>query len=241
MASMSDGNKAAFQERIQRIKTGGAGTMGEILVGPPDEEEVLGRKKSGKKSKKPVSALPSWRDNIKYPLTIAGVFIFGMAAVFVARYVRFHMMGGSLAGDDPDLAMILDFVMAGAVTFFLTSLLNTRGSEFTLAKTAGIAVMIATMHNMVHFQPTAFGKVFSPEWVEEVVYVTEPNSVLFRGISFVVGEPRTETPPMPSHWQEDGLSGIATEEFSAMTPPVSEVMVSLTQANPPRPMPRPAT
>lgn len=241
MGSMPDGNKAAFQERIQRIKTGGAGTMGEILVGPPDEDELLGRKKSGKTNKKSASVLPSWRENIKYPLKIVLVFLFGMAAVFIARYTRFHMMGGSLAGDDPDLAMILDFAMAGAVTFVITSLLDTKGSEFTMAKTAGIAVMITAMHNFVHAQPTVFGKVFSPEWVEEVVYATEPNSVLFRGVSFVLGEPRTETPPVPSHWQEDGRFDGRYEDFGALTPPRTQIIATVAQAAAPRPMPRPAT
>jgi hypothetical protein len=199
MAEIGNAGRTDFTERLNRIQRQGPNTMGEIHVGPVSDEVLQSRMRS----KGTVSPIPSWRENIGYPAQIVGVFLAGMAAVFVARYVRFHMMGGSLAGADADLTMLMDFGFAAMVTFFLRAIMRTEGSEFTMAKTAGIAAMICTMHNAVHAQPKLFGVIFSPEWVEEVVYMTEPKSILFRGNSFVMGEPRAETPPYPSHWAEE--------------------------------------
>ena len=229
MGSMADGNKEAFQERIQRIQSGGPGTMGEILVGPPDEEAL----RNSKKSKKGASARSTRRLSLTYPVKIAALFLAGMAAVLVARLIRFHFMGGTLAGDDPDFALMLDGGIAIAVAFCVGMLLRAKGSAFTTAKIVGIAAMIGCMHNLVHAAPGVFASVFSLEWVEEVVDMTEPNSILFRGNSIVLGAPRTRTPLVPPSGSEP-----AVEDFGAIAGPVPYMVADVPAL---RPRPRPAT
>jgi len=51
--------------------------------------------------------------------------------------------------------------------------------------------MVMGMHNFVHGAPGFFDAAFAPEWTDEVIAFTEPNSILFRGVSFVVIEPDT--------------------------------------------------
>ena len=144
-----------------------------------------------------VPPIPDWKENFKYPAAIVGAAIVGMLAVFVARYVRFHMMGGTLAGDDPDITMMIDAGLGAACSFVLFSMLRFSGPEFKAAQTFGIAAMVMCMHNLVHAAPTAFNLLFSEEWTEEVTTFTEPNSILFRGVSFVIYETEEEARAAP--------------------------------------------
>ena len=145
-----------------------------------------------------VSPIPDWKENIKYPAAIMGAAFAGMLGVFVARYVRFQMMGGSLAGDDPDITMLIDGAIAAGCSFVVFSILRFSGSTFKAAQTFGIAAMVCIMHNFVHAAPGLFSKVFSPEWTDEVIAYTEPNSILFRGASFVLYEPEAEIAKKPT-------------------------------------------
>ena len=144
-----------------------------------------------------VSPIPDWKENIRYPAAMVGAFLVGMLAVFVARYVRFQMLGGSLAGDDPDFTMIIDAAIGGGASFLLFAILRFEGHAYKAAQTMGIFAMICVMHNFVHAAPGLFGKLFSDQWTEQVVASTEPNSILFRGASFVLYEPEAEVAGKP--------------------------------------------
>lgn len=133
---------------------------------------------------KPVK-LNDWRENIRYPATIVGAFVLGLIAVFMARYVRFHLGAGGLAGENADFFMLLDGALAVGTGFALKMLFRLEGKEFQTAQTAGVFAMVCTMHNLVHWAPDEFSLIFSPEWTEMVVETTEPKSILFRGNSFV--------------------------------------------------------
>ena len=139
-----------------------------------------------------VAVVPDWKENIKYPAALVGAFLVGMLAVFFARYARFHLMGGTLAGEDADITMVIDAAIGGACSFMLFAILRFRGKEFKAAQTFGIFAMIMVMHNFVHMAPGAFNAVFSKKWTDDVIAYTEPNSILFRGASFVLYED-TET------------------------------------------------
>lgn len=149
-------------------------------------------------AKPEVSAIPDWRENLKYPGAIVGSAVVGMLAVIVARYVRFQMLGGSLAGDDADITMAIDAGIGAACGFLLFAMLRFDGKEFKAAQTFGIFAMIMVMHNLVHYMPGVFSAVFSEEWTEEVIAYTEPNSILFRGVSFVLTEPASEVAANPT-------------------------------------------
>ena len=139
-----------------------------------------------------VPVIPDWKENFKYPAAIVGAAIVGMLAVLISRYVRFQLLGGSLAGEDADITMMIDFAIAGACSFALFGMMRFSGPEFKAAQTVGIAIMVMGMHNLVHAVPSVFNLTFSPQWTEDVVAYTEPNSILFRGNSFVLIEPTSE-------------------------------------------------
>ena len=167
----SSGPTRSFQSRLNRV----AAVRAPIEAAKPE-----------------ISVLPDWKQNIKYPAAIVGAALLGILAVFIARYVRFHMTGGTLAGDDPDITMMIDGGIAAACSFALFSMLRFSGAEFKAAQTFGIAAMVMTMHNAVHAAPEVFDVVFSEEWTDEVIAYTEPKSILFRGVSFVLSDDSPE-------------------------------------------------
>ena len=181
-AMPSDGRDEVFQQRIARIAAKNA---------PPSMDDDPLYEDKG------VSPLPDWRENVRYPASLVGAALAGAAAVFAARFARFHLTGGSLAGTDPDITMMIDGGLAALVSFILFQMLRFEGAEYKAAQTAGIFGMVCIMHNFVHAAPGAFNLMFSPQWTEEVTAMTEPKSILFRGISFVVFEDEDEKPKMP--------------------------------------------
>ena len=161
-------------------------------------------------SRPQVDLLPDWKENIRYPASLIGAAFLGMFAVFFARFARFHLMGGTLSGEAPDLTMIIDaglavlaaLVIFGAIGMTLResdraerhgffSIASLGGNPVKLAIVVGVAIMIGTMHNMVHSAPKAFSVVFSPEWAADVVEFSAPGSIYYRGNYFVVF-PQTE-------------------------------------------------
>ena len=132
-------------------------------------------------AKPQVDLLPDWRANIKGPVTLVAAVLVGIFAVFLARLARFHLTGGTLAGDNPDVTMIIDAGIAVAVSFVVFSLLKIRGREFKVAQVVGVMAMIGIMQNFVHAAPSAFGLLFSKQWAEDVVTHSEPGSIYIRG------------------------------------------------------------
>ena len=184
---MDDAQKMQFQQRLQRIAKGGPNTVGQVYVGPADTD------RGTKKSK---TAGPEVVGNILYPMSIIGAFLIGAFAVLLTRFIRFHMAGGDLTGENADIFMIIDTVIAVGIVISLRSVFRFGGKALETAKTVGIVAMVLTMHNFVHLAPATFGKVFSPEWSEQIVENTLPKSILFRGVSMVVGE-QPEAPAEP--------------------------------------------
>lgn len=165
MSSTTGGPNSSFQDRLNRV----AEARAPIEAAKPQ-----------------VDLTPDWKTNIRYPLSLVGAALLGMLAVFIARYARFHLTGGALTGDDADLTMIIDGGLAAGCSFLLFGLLRFDGAEYKLAQTVGIVVMVCIMHNFVHAAPAVFDIVFSPEWTQDVIAYTEPKSILFRGVSFVL-------------------------------------------------------
>lgn len=137
-------------------------------------------------AKTEVSVIPDWKQNFRYPAALIGAALFGALSVFLARYARFHVMGGSFAGDDPDFTMMIDAGIAFVCAFALFALMRFEGKDFKAAQTFGIIAMIAVMHNFVHAAPGAFSSLFSKQWTAEIVAYSEPGSLYFRGNYFKV-------------------------------------------------------
>lgn len=130
-----------------------------------------------------VPAVPPLRENIRFPARVVGAALAGVLAVFISRYIRFHLNGGALAGDGADLGMIMDGALAAAAGFALRQIFKFEAAVFLTAFNFGVAATIVTMHNLVHLAPAPFALVFSEDWVAQVIETTEPKSILFMGES----------------------------------------------------------
>lgn len=152
-----------------------------------------------------VDVLPDWKANVRYPASLVGLAFLGMFAVFFARYARFHLMGDTLSGESADFTMIIDAGLAALAAFMIFGAigLTTRDSSrsenqspfslqglgdnpMKLALVVGIAIMIGTMHNMVHKAPGVFSIIFSQEWTDDVIAYSAPGSIYYRGNYYVL-------------------------------------------------------
>jgi len=129
----------------------------------------------------------NYLSTLAYPLSFIGAAVIGALSVFLARYVRYHMGAGSLAGEGADTMMIMDVVMASMVGLFLKMIFRIQAQHYKSAQTVGVFAMVALMHNAVHAAPGVFTAVFSQEWVEQVVEMTDPKTLLFAGVSVPIG------------------------------------------------------
>ncbi len=192
----SKSQQAAFQNRLNRIRE----KQGQPPMPTQAERQAalaaeaaaaIPQPKNKSQPRGEVSPVPSVWENLGYPMSILGAFLIGMIAVFAARYARFHIMGGSMVGEDADIAMMMDGALAFGVGFVFRSFFNFESQEYITAKTFGIFAMICLMHNLVHWAPGLFAGLFDVDYVLMTLEMTEPNSILFRGVSFVLSEPAT--------------------------------------------------
>ena len=156
--------------------------MKQVYVGPA--ETSPGRNGANGKSAEGGFIL----NGVFYPMAITGAFLIGVFAVFVTRYARFQLTGGTLTGENADIWMMVDLALAVAIVISLRSIFRSGGKMLSIAKSAGVVVMLLTMHNLVHLAPGPFSKIFSPVWADQVIAGTKPNSILISGDSFLVGE-----------------------------------------------------
>jgi len=183
--------KRAFEERLARIGASHGRPPAAILAaGPQDMALAEGPRRRADGA----VVLNDWRQNIRYPAAIVGAFVVGMISVFVARYVRFHLGMGGLAGEDADTMMLIDAAMGIGAGFVLRMIFHFEAKVFQTAQAAGVVAMIAVMHNFVHWAPGVFDVIFAPDWTREVITTTEPNSILFRGVTFTFDKPAEAAP-----------------------------------------------
>ncbi|EPX79067.1 hypothetical protein [Litoreibacter arenae] len=155
MAQMDD-----FQARLSRI-------------GAEQSNQPAGLVQPTRKPTQEVNLNGSMLENAKYPASIAGAFVLGLLAVFFSRFVRFHLLGLADPESDIFLATVADGGMALAVGFCLRQMFKLEGAEWISAQAAGVTVMVAAMHNLVHIWPDTFALIFDPEWTAFVLDTTE--------------------------------------------------------------------
>lgn len=176
----------SFQERLTRLAA---------------EKETAEPQKKSRRVKRAEAGLPSMSENIRYPMLFVWAAVVGMIAVFLSRYIRFHLTGGSLSGgENADMVMMIDGAIAAGTGFALKNMLSIEDKSLQFAQTVGVVIMVLGMHNLVHMAPKAFSVIFSPEWTEEVLLTTEPKSLLFAGVTYRLaggdGRPNVRFPSM---------------------------------------------
>ena len=171
------GQRSGFEDRLARIKKGGANTMGEIQVGPREEIRARDAKKSRpsntvrlkrKKQKKEVG-----RGSTMSLILLA--FLFGALSMFVGQVTNFHLFqeGGflpiDLSGTPVEQYLPFAHLAIGGVlallfcwTFHLTSVLRLA------AAAAGVFLVFEYHTEMVQQAPGVYTKFFSKAYVKEM-------------------------------------------------------------------------
>ncbi len=165
-----------FEDRLKRIKKGGANTMGEIQVGP--REEI----RAGSKSK-PANTVRVKRKKQKKKEVGRGstmslmfmAFLFGGLSMFVGQVANFHFFqeGGfvpiDLSGTPVEQYLPFAHLAIGGVlalmfcwTFHLTSILRLA------AAAAGVFLVFEYHAEMVQQAPGVYSKFFSKPYVKEI-------------------------------------------------------------------------
>lgn len=167
-----------FAERLERIRARAPNTNGTILVGldgrfaPPDRGPQKRRKSS------------ELAQNAGYPLSILASFILGACASAIGRFARFALEKGPQIKPDPDMDMILNGVIGILISLILSQFIRMRTREHAAVQSLGVFAMLLGFHNLVHWQPEIFVRLFSQIWVTDILTTTKPSSLLFRGITF---------------------------------------------------------
>jgi len=189
-----DRQKQQFADRLKRISAGGANTMSQVYVGALDDPDIK-RTKSGKL----IAESSGLSKVIRLPFTILGALTMGMVALVLARFIRAALADGELTGPDADIMMAVDAALGLAVGFALNMVFRMKGKVQETMRTIGVVIMVLVMHNFVHWAPVPFQMAFSTAWVADVIESTKPNSLLFRGKSYVPGAPATKAPTVPAY------------------------------------------
>lgn len=135
------------------------------------------------KLKKQAQAIPA------KPLGLFGILTawsVGLAAVGVALYLRFLIIGDAGPQDNVDLTLMVNGGLAFAITLFSCYLLRMPVLRCLPIAAIGVLAGVVGFHNLVHFYPEQFADMFSPSWVEQVVNATPANSIIWRGQTFVM-------------------------------------------------------
>lgn len=169
-----------FLARIARIQAGQGNTNATVFVGM-HESFVYNRPVQRK-----VTRAGEIRGNTAYPLSILCAFLLGLFGVAFGRYVRFQMMQTAIPDADPTMDWLVNGAIGLMIAFALSQVFRLRAKEYLGVQLLGVFVMMCTFHDLVHLMPDQFEKAFSQDWVQMMLTTTEPNSVLFRGMFYML-------------------------------------------------------
>lgn len=175
--SMSKDQRSGFDDRLKRIKKGGANTMGEVQIGPRDEVRA-----GDKRASKPANSVRVKRKKQKHKEIGRGsamslillAFVFGGLSMFVGQAAGFHFFGGGRVPVDVSgtffepYVPIAHLLIGGFLallfcwTFYLTTMLR------VVAMVAGLGLMAQFHTELVQTVPGVYTKFFSKGYVKRV-------------------------------------------------------------------------
>lgn len=126
--------------------------------------------------------------NLGYVGSLVGAFVLGLAAVFAARYILFHIAEGSHDQAPTELDMIVMGAVSIGAVFLIGQVFQMKSAEHRGLQAAGVIVAICMFHNLSHWAPRPMAMAFSPEYVAVVQGRTPANSVWYRGFYFVFAD-----------------------------------------------------
>jgi hypothetical protein len=169
---------AEFQERLLRIQSGQGFTKATVYVGQETAFSYVpvNRRRGG--------MLGQLISNAGYALSFPFCVAVGVLCHGAERLAEFLLAGLPDPNANPDVEMAKVAVTGFLLTVVVTHLLGLRDKGLLVPKLLGVAGGMLFFHNLVHLWPQVFEPVFSKIWVAQITSMTEPASLLWRGISF---------------------------------------------------------
>lgn len=164
---------ADFSQRIARIQAGKTNNRTTVFVGQDETFTHHGRLGPPVKAVKKVQG--------SGPLGTFTALLVGLLAVGLVRYGVYRATGVDRIVIDTSMNWYLNGAAALIVALILARFVVLRRFTHKVYLAVGVLVGISTFHNLVHFQPQLFARIFTPEWVSTVTTLTPENSIMFRG------------------------------------------------------------
>ena len=168
-------SQTSFQERIKSISN----PKNSFYVDP--ETGTFIPKRVSKQQIRDAKARAKVHVRPPGPMGFAGSLVLGALGLMAARYARWHHLGIREGGAEADVLMAVDFGLAAVAVFFFGALVRHTTFRHMVAQTAGIGVMLVSMHNLIWAFPEEFAQVYSTDYVQEVRDLTAPQSIYLRG------------------------------------------------------------
>lgn len=175
---MLTAQKLEFQDRIARIAAGQGSTRATVFVGQDMTFSYVPRNRRRKDGLAEI--LANARHSLSFPVCMA----IGVVSYGLYLYGQWILRGVPQAPESLDLEMAVTALATCCITVLLTHLLGLRARALYVPKLLGVAFGMMFFHNFVHAYPAFFDQAFSPLWVAKITSMTEPHSLLFRGVSF---------------------------------------------------------
>lgn len=173
--------KNEFLARLNRIEKGIGSSKSTLYVGL--DETVLANSRSNEKLRKQAAAVPA------RPLGLFAAIlsvVFGAAVVGLVSYLQFSITGETASLSASDVTMGIHGGMAFIIALFCGFMVKMPLLKYAPITALGVMLGLVGFHNLVHVYPAQFAEMFSPIWVEQVVTTTEANSIIWRGVTYVL-------------------------------------------------------
>lgn len=174
----SDAGKADFQARINRIQSRSVDLQpvlpsNEPLSVPVNDPIGL------------IADVPDEKSTLgAFGLIVA--FLVGILAVLAARYLRFQIIGDDPSGAS-ELSILIEVAVAAGIGLLVGMVMRLQTSAFMTANAIGLFLALTAGHNLVHWYPDAFDRLFSSEYTDNVILMTDSNSFWLGGNSLPIG------------------------------------------------------
>ncbi|MEP2260388.1 MAG: hypothetical protein ABJI00_03170 [Paracoccaceae bacterium] len=176
---MSRAGQSGFEDRIKRIKKGGANTMGEVHIGPRDE---VRSGKKGRKSKPSNTVRMKAKNTKKVKLgegsgstLILLALVFGGLSMFVGQAAAFHFFQeGGLVPIAPPAALepymqYGPIAIGGTLAFLFMWTFHLSSIMRATALIGGCAAVFVYHTELVAKVPGLYASFFTKEYVEAVL------------------------------------------------------------------------
>ena len=172
--AIADTQRKGFEDRLSRIKKGGVNTMGEVQIGPRDENQPRKSKPTNTvriKRKKPKQVNLGEGSNIVLAPIAAAV---GGLSMFVGQAAEYHLFqpGGLFNISIPVDAAVMaipcaHFIIAIALALSLSWAFGLTNLVRRMAMIAGLAAVTVWQTELVERYPGVYTGVFSEAFVQE--------------------------------------------------------------------------